>query len=134
MSVAVSLDRLREEAAGRGQAYLLTVGSDGRPHSVSVLVAWAGDTLVMAPGNRSVANAGERPLVSLLWPPAERGGFSLIVDATVTSATGDGAGGNEVVVTPTRAVLHRPAEPGSAGSAGSECAPVYSSSDGAAAT
>jgi hypothetical protein len=54
-------------------------------------------------------------LVALLWPPNERGQFSLIVDAVATRA-GDGA----VHLRPTRAVLHRPAPSG----AGSDCQTV----------
>ena len=126
----MSLDALRDEIAGRdGAAYLLTVGSDGRPHTVSVTVSWAEGELVVAPGNRSTRNATDRPLVSLLWPPAVRGGFSLIVDATVTSVTGSGSGDNRVVVTPTGAVLHRPADPGAPGAPASDCAPVYARPD-----
>jgi hypothetical protein len=51
-------------------------------------------------------------LVALLWPPNERGQFSLIVDADVTSADE-----GEVRLRPTRAVLHRPAPSGT----GSDC-------------
>jgi hypothetical protein len=89
-------------------AYLLTVRDDGRAQSVAVPVRWAGDELVVPAGNTSSANATARPLVALLWPPPERGGFSLIVDATVTATTEVGDA-HEVKLRPTRAVLHRPA-------------------------
>ena len=119
MSIAVGLDELRGQiAAFTTDAYLLTVGDDGRAHSVAVPVRWEGDELVVPGGNTTTANAAARPLVALLWPPPERGGYSLIVDATVTG-TGEADGGHEVTLRPTRAVLHRPAPSG-----GNDCAPV----------
>ena len=119
MSIAVGLDELRGQiAAFTTDAYLLTVGDDGRAHSVAVPVRWEGDELVVPGGNTTTANAAARPLVALLWPPPERGGYSLIVDATVT-ATREADGGHEVTLRPTRAVLHRPAPTG-----GNDCAPV----------
>jgi hypothetical protein len=115
VSIAVALDELRakiDEFAT--DAYLLTVSDDGRAHCVAVRVEWEGDELVIASGRTTSSNARARSLVALLWPPGERGGYSLIVDATVTRVD-DG----QVWLQPTRAVLHRPAPAG-----GSDCAPV----------
>jgi len=109
MSIPVGLDRLREEMQARALAYLLTVSDDGRPHSVAVVASWDGDDVVLGAGNRSRANASARPLVSLMCPPTESGGYTLIVDATVTRNSGSGAGDNELRLRPTSAVLHRPA-------------------------
>jgi Pyridoxamine 5'-phosphate oxidase len=121
MSIAVSLDDLRaqiDEIAT--DAYLLTVRDDGRPHSVAVWVRWVGDELVVPAGTTTAANAAARPSVALLWPPSARGGFSLIVDATVTG-TAVVEGGHEVTLRPTKAVLHRPA------GQSNDCAPVFRS-------
>jgi hypothetical protein len=110
MSIPVSLDKLRAEVERYGATpFLLTVSDDARPHSVSVAVAWQGDALVMNPGKRTRANVAARALVSLLWPPIEAGGYSLIVDAE-GSVRGDGEAAR-VLARPTRAVLHRPATP-----------------------
>jgi hypothetical protein len=120
MSIGVELDELRAQIdAFATDAYLLTVREDGRAHSVAVPVRWEGDDLVVPAGNTTAANAQARPLVALLWPPPERGGYSLIVDATVV-ATAAVETGHEVTVRPTRAVLHRPAPSGP----GNDCAPV----------
>ena len=62
-------------------------------------------------GRRSAANVGSRPDVTLLWPPVDAEGFSLIVDGRGT------ADGEQVTVTPDRAVLHRQR----ADRAGSDC-------------
>jgi hypothetical protein len=108
MSIPVALEKLRAEAERYGATpFLLTVSDDGRPHSVSVAARWEDGAFVAAAGKRTAANAAARRLVSLLWPPIEPGGYSLIVDGDArTVESGDET---RVVVTPTRGVLHRPA-------------------------
>jgi hypothetical protein len=122
MSIPVSLDALRDEISRFGFAYLLTVSADDRPHSTAVTVQWDADELVVPAGNRTVANATDRPLVSLVWPPTEDEGFSLIVDADATSSTTTADGKRWLRLRPTSAVLHRPASSG-----GSDCVPVFQS-------
>jgi hypothetical protein len=125
MSVPVSLDRLRDAITDTDRApYLVTVSDDGRPHTVAVDFTWRGDMLVLSIGNRSLANGRARGLVTLLWPPAECTGYSLIVDATVTAAEGDGSGDNELTVQPTGAVLHRPAAEPSSSGCDADCVPL----------
>lgn len=134
MSVSVELERVQAEAAERGPgAFLLTVTDDGRPHVVAVTVGWDVDagTLVMSAGRTSVSNAVVRPSVSVLWPPAESGGYSLIVDGeAAASPNADGSGGH-IDIAITRAVLHRPVgsdaapTPGADASAcSSDCVPL----------
>jgi hypothetical protein len=71
---------------------------------VSVNVAFDGAALVAGAGRTTAANVGERPDVSLLWAPAPDG-YSLIVDGP--AAVRAGVDGNVIVVSPSRAVLHR---------------------------
>ena len=127
MSVSVELERVQEEAAQRGPGgFLLTVSDDGRPHVVAVTARWEGDALVMGAGRSSSRNAGARPHVSVLWPPAEPGGYSLIVDGE--AAVAPRPDGGEVTLRPTRAVLHRPGPPADDGSScGSDCVPLLRS-------
>jgi hypothetical protein len=102
MSIAVSLDQLRDEVARRGDAaFVVTTGEDG-PHVVSVRVAWDGDALVGGAGNRTAANVAARPSVSLLWP-STFDDYSLIVDGTGAAVDG------MLRIDPVRAVLHRSA-------------------------
>jgi hypothetical protein len=104
VSLAVELGRLREQVDAYGPtAYLLSVGENGRPHAVIVRVAWAGDRLTASVGTSTAANATARPGVSLLWPPHDEGGYSLIVDGDATVRDDD------LWLRPTKAVLHRPA-------------------------
>lgn len=118
MSIPVELDALRAAIEEIGtEAFLLTVSDDLRSHSVAVALRWEGDDIVVTAGRTTSANAQARPLVALLWPAPRPGEFSLIVDAEVTRADTD-----EIVVRPTRAVLHRPAPSGN----GSDCRPVGS--------
>ncbi|MGH9034670.1 MAG: hypothetical protein ACRD0O_02825 [Acidimicrobiia bacterium] len=103
MSIAVELDRLRDETARYGaSAYLLTTGTDGRPHAVATAVRWEGDRLAAPAGNRTLGNVAGCPLVSFLWPPTEPDGYTLIVDAEADVVDGT------VSARPTRGVLHRP--------------------------
>jgi len=101
VSIPVSLDRLREEIADRGSAaYLVTVGGSG-PHVVSLRIGWDGDALAAGAGDRTASNVAANPAVTLLWPAPAFEDFSLLVDGTATAQDGT------VVITPTRAVLHR---------------------------
>ncbi|PXX00899.1 pyridoxamine 5'-phosphate oxidase family protein [Mycolicibacterium moriokaense] len=109
MSVKVDLDQLAGALEDFTFAYLLTVGDDYRAHTVAVepvLTDGIFDVGQMGSGTRR--NAGEHPDVTVVWPPADPGGYTLIVDgrAEVTDAG--------LTVAPTRAVLHRRATSDSA--------------------
>lgn len=120
MSVGVELAQLAEQVERFGTTpYLITVGADGRPHAVSVHMGWDGDRLTLRAGRSTVANAGERPAVTLLWSPVDGGGFSLIVDGTA-EVTGD-----RVLIAPTGAVLHRQVSAGPDEAPVAACEPVY---------
>ena len=108
MSIPVPLEGLRAATEERGgRAYVLTVSDDGRPHAVHGRVDWDADVLAVEVGRRTAANASARPLVSLLYPPGTDGDYSLIVDGTgAVTRAGDT---QRLVVTPTKAILHRSA-------------------------
>ncbi len=120
MSVPVALDRLREEVARYGEhPFILTVSNDGRPHAVAATVAWDGDELVGGCGRSTATFATARPDISLLWPPIEAEGYSLIVDGTAKVED------QQVRVRPERAVLHRSApSPDPLKSCSSDCVPI----------
>ena len=130
MSVPVSIERLREAMADFHRApYFLTVSADGRPHAVAVEVTWVGDALELSAGRTSAANGGDRPLVSIVWPPDDVGGYSLIVDGVASLAPG--ADAPTVRLAPTKAVLHRApassAPPDRADACTSDCIPLTAS-------
>jgi hypothetical protein len=129
MSIPVSLQELRAALEERGgNAYLLTVTDDGRPHAVHAAARWEGDALALDVGKRSAANAAARPSVSLLYPVRGDGDYSLIVDGTAVVAPA----GEErrLRVTPVKAVLHRPAAaPDAASACGADCVPLLPSRD-----
>ncbi|MDX2166708.1 MAG: pyridoxamine 5'-phosphate oxidase family protein [Deltaproteobacteria bacterium] len=125
MTIPVPLDGLRRALAERGTsgAYLLTVSDDARPHAVHVPLVWQGDTLAAEVGRRTAANATARPSVSLLFPLRTPDDYSLIIDGRASVA--DGAGGSRLLVTPLKAVLHRPAAiPDASASCGADCVPL----------
>lgn len=104
MSIPVSVEGLADAMADLPYAYLLTVSDDGRPHAVAVTPVLSDGVLRATVGKRTAANAQSRPEgVSLVWPPTEVGGYSLIVDGRAS------ASGDVVSVAPSKAVLHRPA-------------------------
>jgi len=109
VSIEVPIDQLFDDVGRWGFCYLLTVSDDARPHLLALLptVESTGDNRVLrfdAGGGRACRNAVARPNVSLVFPPAEHSdGMSLVVDGIA------GIDGAIVDVTPTWAVLHRPA-------------------------
>ncbi len=114
---------LTEALEGYSFAYLLTVSEQGRAHSVAVQPVLRDGMLHLAGvGTRSRTNATERPWVSLVWPPTDFEGYSLIVDGEATTS------GDAVSVAPTRAVFHRPHDHATHGKGGagcgSDCRPV----------
>jgi hypothetical protein len=118
MSVKVDLAELAEHLQHYGLAYLLTVGDDSRPHAVATHPTFEGRTLdVGGVGRQTRANLEARPDVTLLWPPFEHGGYSLIVDGHVT------LDGDRAALEPRHAILHRTAADGT----GHDCVPVDAS-------
>jgi len=103
-------DKLRDEIAHYStNPHLLSTGADGRAHAVAANISWDGDQLLIRAGKRSLANVAARKLVSVLWVPSVAGGYSLIVDGEgVVRGSGNDA---HIVVSITRAVLHRPGAP-----------------------
>ena len=102
MSVLVDLADLPERLQEFDRGYLLTT-KDGLVKAVSVRAVPEDGTLrVDTPGRGSVANVGVNATVTLLFPPLTNPGMSLLVDGTAV------ADGDDVVVTPTGAVLHKP--------------------------
>jgi hypothetical protein len=102
MSIPVPLAELAQTIARYSLVYLLTISEGERVHAVAASAAVEGDRLrVPALGRRSLANCAARRSVSLLWPPADEGGYSLIVDGDAELADGG------VLIRPSRAVLHR---------------------------
>ncbi len=109
MSLKVELVDLEGKATEHGAGYLLSAGSSGGPHAMHLVfgMTTADDsvTATCAVGRTGRANIEVNPAVTLLWPPAETGGYSLIADG---QASCDAEG--QVAITITGAVLHRPAE------------------------
>src|ERR1700761_1793511 len=104
-------------------AYLITVGDDYRVHTVTVEPELGelpdgpdGQRAVIDVGpigGRTRENLSRRSDVTLLWPPPEPGGYSLIVDGQAEATDSDGETARLAVV-PTRALLHRDVDPDSA--------------------
>jgi len=104
MSVPVDLDQLAKALGDFTFAYLITVGDDFRAHAVAVDPVLADGVFeVGAVGRSTRRNADAHADVTLVWPPAEPGGYNLIVDGRGSIASDEAP----LVVVPGRAVLHR---------------------------
>ncbi|MEX1105122.1 MAG: pyridoxamine 5'-phosphate oxidase family protein [Ilumatobacteraceae bacterium] len=104
MSIQVPIPELQAKLADYPWAFLVTVSAEGRPHSLAVATEFFPDgALRLHVGRTSMANVGERPEVTLLFPPASGTEYSVVVDGLATPADGD------LRVEATTAVLHRPA-------------------------
>ncbi len=109
MSVKVDIDQLADALADFTFAYLITVGDDYRAHTVAVEPVFADGVLdVGSIGNSTRRNVTQHHGVTLVWPPSQPGGYTLIVDGTGEATDAS------LRVVPSRAVLHRPAAPGAA--------------------
>jgi hypothetical protein len=110
MSIPVDPDQLAQSVAEYGPtAYLLTSDDDGRPRVTQVMGAISKNRVVVAAGGSASRNAKARPAVTMLWPPVDDGGFSLIADGV--AEVDDPGPGAIVEVVVTSAVLHRRAQP-----------------------
>jgi hypothetical protein len=130
MSIPVDVADLAKALEDFGAGYLVTTGSAGAVKVVTVEPTVAdGVVLVEGPGRGTLANLAGNAATTLVFPPLQQRGFTLLVDGT------GAVDGEDVRVAPTGAVLHRPAAhadgppaPGSAGvqadGCGNDCAPV----------
>jgi hypothetical protein len=109
-SKKVDLARLAVAIGDFSFAYLITVSDDYRVHTVTVNPVMREGILVVGPiGGRTRSNLTDRSDGTLLWPPREPGGYSLIVDGHAT-VTHTGTETSELTIAPVRALLHRNAE------------------------
>lgn len=102
MSIPVAPTDLAGVLPRFGTGYLLTTDGE-RVKAVHVAPRLLDGLLRLArPGGGSLRNVGGGAAVTLVWPPRDDPGFSLIVDGTAAPD------GDDLVVTPTGAVLHKP--------------------------
>jgi hypothetical protein len=104
MSIVVDLERLGDTMAGYPFGYLLTT-SRGAVKAVTVSARVVdGQVDIPVGSGGSARNLADNPTATLLFPPVEPHGYSLIVDG-MASATDRG-----FRLSPVTAVLHRPAD------------------------
>jgi hypothetical protein len=122
VSIPVDLGDLGKALQDFRSGYLLTTTA-GRVKVVTVDPEMSGSALrIAAPGRGTLGNLAANPAVTLVFPPTEPRGYTLLVDGTAT------VDGEDVDLAPTSAVLHRPAShadgPLPADGCGHDCAPV----------
>lgn len=106
MSIEVPIEKLAAAVEQQiGWCYLATVSDSAQARLLAIVPTWdgTGRSLQAVVGQRTADNVIARPNVSMVWPPADAHGHSLIADgiAIVDELT--------ITFTPISAVLHRPA-------------------------
>ncbi len=121
MSVKVDIAQLAGALADFTFAYLVTVDDGYHAHTVAVDPALNDGVLDVGPvGNSTRRNVAAHDGVTLVWPPNEPGGYTLIVDGSARLTD------SALSIVPSRAVLHRKAAPGAATKPGckDDCVPL----------
>lgn len=111
MAAAVDLPRLAEVLSGYRFAFLVTVGDDYRVRTTAITPRFDGTRLDIGPvGPHGRENLSRRNAVTLVWPATDVDQYSLLVDGQAELPADPAV---PVLVTPTKALLHRPMfEPG----------------------
>ncbi len=103
MGKPVDMRALEKAVTDFDFAYLITIADGDRIHTSAVKPTIEGEHVVVnAASSRVQTNTAQRSKVSLVWPPREPDGYSLIVDGAAQLV------GDNLRVVPTRAILHRP--------------------------
>lgn len=123
VSIPVAPADLEQALADFGSGYLLTTSSPTvKVVTIDPVCEASGTLRISGPGRGTLANLASNPALTLVFPPREHHGYTLLVDGTAA------VDGDDVVVTPTTAVLHRPAAhadgPLPPDGCGHDCAPV----------
>lgn len=104
MSIPVDLDELADAMALYPYGYLLTTAGESVKAVTVTASVRDGVVVISAESRGSATNLDANATATLLCPPLEPRGYSLIVDG---SAAVSDAG---FELTPSKAVLHRPAD------------------------
>lgn len=106
MAKSVDLARLGELLTDYRFAYLVTVGDDYRVRTTAITPSFDGARVDIGPvGTHGRENIAARAGVTLVWPAREVSEYSLFVDGHAELPEDPAAA---VLVTPTKALLHRP--------------------------
>ena len=103
MSIPVAVTDLEATLVDFLWGYLVSVNAEPRAHLRAVPTRFLDGVLLARVGEGTKVNVAERPKVTMVFPPSAAGGMSLIVDGDATVRDDD------IVLTPTSAVLHRAA-------------------------
>lgn len=123
MSIPVDPAELHQAVADFDSGYLLTTSSPQvKVVTVDPVAAEDGTLRISGPGKGTLRNLAANDAVTVVFPPLERHGYTLLVDGTAR------VDGEDVVVLAKGAVLHRPAAhadgPVPPDGCGHDCAPV----------
>ncbi|MBT95583.1 MAG: hypothetical protein CL431_06435 [Acidimicrobiaceae bacterium] len=105
-------------------AYLISTSEDGHPHLANLKFDIYETDLIFTVGRRGTSNLEKSPLVTMLWPAKEVGGYSLIIDGNASKHKNVDLNDSVWKISFNTGILHRPAEQESTNSdpsCGSDC-------------
>ena len=90
--------------------YLVSTTVDNHPHVANLTFVIDKNDLIVTVGKRGTKNLENCPKVTLLWPPKELGGYSLIIDGIASKHENIGGSGSVWKISFDSGILHRPAQ------------------------
>ncbi len=123
MSIPVAPAELADALKDFDSGYLVSTSSPQvKVVTVDPIVGADGALRIAGPGRGTLANIAANPVVTLVFPPREHHGYTLLVDGTAEMD------GEDVVVEASSGVLHRPRSHADGTVApdgcGHDCAPI----------
>tara|TARA_B100000214_G_scaffold87812_1_gene60334 strand:- start:4167 stop:4550 length:384 start_codon:yes stop_codon:yes gene_type:complete len=124
MSIPVTAKDIHKTIKEYGSStYLISATADNHPHVANLTFAIDKNDLIFTVGKRGTKNLENCPHVTMLWPPKELGGYSLIIDGIASKHENFDGSGSVWKISFDSGILHRPAQnlAGNDDSCGSDC-------------
>lgn len=103
--------------------YLISATADNHPHVANLTFTIDKNDLILTVGKRGTKNLENCPQITMLWPPNELGGYSLIIDGMASKQEDLDGSGSVWKISFDSGILHRPAQnpANNDSSCGSDC-------------
>ena len=111
MSIPVSAKDILKTIEEFGTStYFISATADGHPHVANLTFVTDNDGLVFTVGKRGTKNLKNCAQVTMLWPPKEVGGYSLIIDGIASKVENSDVSDSLWKISFDSGILHRPAQ------------------------
>ena len=111
MSIPVTAKDVHKTIKEYGSStYLISATADNHPHVANLTFAIDKNDLIFTVGKRGTKNLESCPQVTMLWPPRDLGGYSLIIDGVALKQEDLDGSGSIWKISFDSGILHRPAQ------------------------